>query len=490
MNSKSLESITGVGPPETQSPVPMRWQRRMAASIPWFLLAGFALLAWVLFGDRLLPATPVRTETVVTLRQTVGGEVAASTGEKIDPFEAAALFQASGWVEPDPLPVMATALVNGVVETVTVLEGETVKKGDLLATLIREDFDLDLASAEAEMNSLEAEARAHEAAIDAAAAKIKTLHKKVKAGEMKCLELEDRRDRMVRAGRGAISESEIEQAKLMLQTHGTVVEALLAEEVELVAERSRLEAMRATFKADLRKAFTEVARKKLALDRTKILSPIDGIVFHLHAVPGQKRMLDMDDPKSATIAELYQPERLQARIDVPLEEAARLSVGQAVRLRSSFLSDKVFFGTVTRIVGQADLQRNTLQAKVRIEQPDRRLRPEMLCRAEFLAATTNGEGKDSSKEKASTPTRAAARVAVFVPESALVDREGSKAAVWTVDSENRLERRSLTLDSEERDGHLRVREGLRPGDRVVMNPSPAFSEGERVQPENEEEENS
>ncbi|NRB73562.1 MAG: biotin/lipoyl-binding protein, partial [Verrucomicrobiales bacterium] len=61
------------------------------------------------------------------------------------------LFQASGWIEPDPLPIKATALVNGVVECVGVLEGEVVKQGQILAELISEDFELDLETAESDL---------------------------------------------------------------------------------------------------------------------------------------------------------------------------------------------------------------------------------------------------------------------------------------------------------------------------------------------------
>lgn len=65
-------------------------------------------------------------------------------------------------------------------------------------------------------------------------------------------------------------------------------------------------------------------------------------------------------------AVLFQPDSLQARIDVPLEEAAQLRIGQPVRLRSTLLPNQTFLGQVTRIDGQADLQRNTLQDKVRV----------------------------------------------------------------------------------------------------------------------------
>ena len=93
-------------------------------------------------------------------------------------------------------------------------------------------------------------------------------------------------------------------------------------------------------------------------------------------------MLASDNPKSAVIVEIYDPEELQARIDVPLRGsiAADWTAGYP---DPDLLPDTKFTGEVTRIAGEADLQRNTLQAKVRLDEPDSRLRPAMLVRAAF-----------------------------------------------------------------------------------------------------------
>lgn len=423
----------------------------------------------------------------MTLRQTSEGEISSDSPEAAglegtsesaaDPWAAPMLFQASGWVEPDPLPIKATALVNGVVDSVAVLEGETVKKGDLLATLIREDFELDLATAESMAGAAKSRLSAKDAGIRAMSAKEQTLLKQVKAGNLRCLELIDRRDRLKRAGGGAVAEGEIVQANLALQTHEAEVEALAASREELIREREQLVAEKEELAARVREAETEVARRRLALKRTEIRSPVDGIVLRLHAVPGQKRMLDMDDPDSSTIAILFQPGFLQARIDVPLEEASQIGVGQAVRLRSGFLPGEVIRGVVTRIVGEADLQRNTLQAKVKLENPDPRLRPDMLCRAEFLSEAELGVGGGNVSSNGNTPGD---RVRLFVPESALVDRSETEAVVWTPDAERkRLQLRSIQLGDPARDGYVPVLEGLRPGDQVVIDPPPELEEGDR-----------
>ncbi|MGE9270675.1 MAG: HlyD family efflux transporter periplasmic adaptor subunit, partial [Verrucomicrobiales bacterium] len=73
---------------------------------------------------------------------------------------------------------------------------------------------------------------------------------------------------------------------------------------------------------------------ELARARTEIRAPITGRILHRFAMPGQKRMLAMDDPDSSTIASLYDPEKLQVRVDVPLADAAQLTIGQHARIRS------------------------------------------------------------------------------------------------------------------------------------------------------------
>ena len=145
-------------------------------------------------------------------------------------------------------------------------------------------------------------------------------------------------------------------------------------------------------------------------------------------------------------------------------------------MRSNFLSDKIFEGTVTRIVGEADLQRNTLQVKVRFHDTDHRLRPDMLCRAEFLATAASGEAGSLRPGETNV-----SRVAVYVPLAALVDRDKETASVWTVDRDGKLaEKRSVRIGNEERDGHILVTEGMRPGDRAILNPPQDLLVGERI----------
>ncbi|MFP4157246.1 MAG: efflux RND transporter periplasmic adaptor subunit [Opitutales bacterium] len=448
----------------------------MAKFLPWVLLGAFVVLAWWLFGDRFESRRAVELYKVVSTRASgdrSGEPEAENTGDNLD-FESRALFQASGWIENDPLPIRVTTLYSGVVDEVHVLQGQNVEVGQVIATMVAEDAELDLATSRAALAAAEAEHREAESRVVGVEAASGRLDREIRAAKSRLAELTDEADRLERAGRDVFRESQITQAALRVATQEQTVEALNARMNELEASRSGAEFALDAAAAHLEQARVEVSRRQLALERTKVRSPVAGRIQELYAAPGMKRMLNMDGLETATIAKVYRPDALQARIDVPLEEAAQLSIGQPVRLRSSLLPNRSFRGQVTRIDGVADLQRNTLQAKVRLLDPEDQLRPEMLCRAEFLPAKAQ-----AGKAGGDSP-RGQSRVELYVPEEALVG-EGQARSVWALGASGEsVELRSVQLGSGSREGYRPVFEGLRPGDWVVLNPPADLKPGEPV----------
>ena len=175
----------------------------------------------------------------------------------------------------------------------------------------------------------------------------------------------------------------------------------------------------------------------------------------------------MDSPTSAVIAELYNPEKLQARIDIPLNEASALTVGQSVELISDLLPNKTFTGIVSRINGQADLQRNTLQAKVQINNPDPRLRPDMLMRAKFYS-TENPSNSNAESDNN--------RLSIYVPQAALIN----DTTVWIVTTENTAEKRTIQLGKQTKKNHQLVLHGLFSGESVILPPHDELKSGTKL----------
>ena len=452
-------------------------RRSLTWLLPTGLVLGFLLIFALLFGQRLLPATEVNTAPVISLRlsaeaikpPTVESESAPNKGKERKMGKGEMLFQASGWIEPDPYTTYVPVLINGVVNQVHVLEGQSVKQGDLLATLIDDEAKLNLQEAEVKIKSLSAKITAHCVGVDIALADINAANKKVEA--LKALQA-DSADNLIRLEKlptEAIPEQQVVQARLAKIRR----EALVAE-AEAIALRLRTRITqigheRESMESQLAELHVKRDQSQLALDRTKITSPMDGIVLKLHAAPGKKRMLNMDDPDSAVIVALYNPDQLQARIDVPLTEASGIQVGQTVELTSDILPDTVFQGEVTRINGEADIQRNTLQVKVKILQPDHRFRPEMLVRGKFYAGS-------STQKRNEGPSYHSARLALFIPEESIIDSN----SVWVVSTSSKAELRSVKLGEESRDGHRRVLSGVLSGEQVILPPHDGMEEGDSV----------
>ena len=470
----TLEQITSPRNSPESPGQPSGGRRIPAALLPLGLLVAFIALFGLMFGSRLLPATEVRAAPVLLIR--TGLQDGADPSETSLPRPAGRgtlLFQSSGWIEPDPYIIHVPALVSGVVKEVLVLEGQRVRENDIIATLIEDDTRLDVEEATRTVAALNASQVAHCSQRPVLNAKMHAVQQRVAAEKARLAELQDTSTRLSSLRAGSVSAQDVRKAQLQVEAQEALVEEANAQWAGVMAEINKVELERLAMNAKILRAETELARKKLALERTVIRSPTDGIVLHLHANPGKKRMLQGDDPKSATIVELYKPEKLQARIDVPLSEAASLKVGQAVALTTDLLPDTAFDGEVTRIMGEADLQRNTLQAKVRLLNPDGRLRPEMLVRAEFYPRTDSASGSGTPDAGTSK------RLTLFAPAEAIFDRNQNSARAWVVE-DNRAQLRTLTLGSREREQHLHVLEGLQPGDRVILPPFDEIKDGERV----------
>ena len=204
-----------------------------------------------------------------------------------------------------------------------------------------------------------------------------------------------------------------------------------------------------------------------------IRSPIDGYVQRRLKAPGDKVMRMMDEIHSTHLVHLYEPGKIQVRVDVPLADAAHVFVGQRCEVIVEILPDEVFAGEVLRVTHEADLQKNTLQVKVRVDEPSPLLRPEMLTRVKFLASGARGAPSGAARAPESS---------VLVPIDAL-HGNGDGAWVWTV-AERRGERGRARVASvrvlAEADGWARVSGPLQAGALLVVGGGDSIRENETV----------
>ena len=489
----------------TEVPLPQfKWKTRVL--LPGAILVATAVLVVAAAGDALWPATLVRAVPVMVKTDVEAGPIGT------------VVVQAPGWVEADPFATAVSALADGVVEEVLVLEGEYVEHHAVVARLVADDARIALNQA----NAVLAEQRAALAAARAALAEAQSnwdhpieLTRKLETAQARLAEkraelerwpaelareqahavyLKAEYERTVPLHEnGQANNIELTKARQAHEVQNAAVEAMrrrkpildaqiLALEAELQAaqddlrlrivdRRALASARAAANRAEAAVVSAEAQREEalLRLNRMEVRSPADGIVMNRLVEPGSKLMLNSDNPRSAQVARLYDPDRLQVRVDIPLVEAARVGLGQPAEVIVEVLPDRVFRGRVTRVVHEADVQKNTLQVKVAILDPSPEIKPEMLARARFLAMPD----PNSAKEEATARQ-------LFVPESAVHELAG-ETFVWLADQVDEIaHRRPITPGRAVVEGWRAVSDGLRPGDRVIVHGPANLADGQRI----------
>lgn len=453
--SKTVAELPSAAKKETGA---VRWKPVLLATA---LPIGLIALLWFVFREQLAQAVPVITAQVVLLEQEDGAPAAVSGKSEL-------MFQASGWVEPDPWHVSIAVKTDGYIEDVFIREGDVVTNGQIVATLDPADAKLALAVARANVQKHEAALNARRNGADAEIKQAEAAKFRVEAAVARLNRERDTSERFANSSPGVVSHSDRVAAEQAVVEYEAEEKAARAAVTALEARAIAAAAEIKVAEADLASAREELAIAQLALDRTVARSPMDGIILRRFVKPGDKRVVMSDDPHSAHVAEVYNPDKLQVRVDVPLSEAAKMEVGQPTKITTAMLSGRTFEGRVISITGQADLQRNTLQAKVAIREPDPRLRPDVLCRVEFMTPPNSGRPESARGHS------------LWIPDAALTG-DTSEQEVWVVDPVTETaERRSVQLTVSVRDGYREVADGLRANETVVIEAKKTLKEGVRV----------
>jgi len=499
--------MSSVNVSSTTSPARRGWLvRKLPAVVPLAVLLGTAGVIGYSAWPVLVPAREVRVVQAVFDRSiTPVADDRPEQNQNQNPTRARTV-QAAGWLEPEPYYTACAALADGVVERVTVLEGEYVEKGDVVARLVADDAELNLRHAAARLSDARAQleraeadhtaakrnwsepialrqaVEAGRAALAEAKAQLNRLPALIASAEATLVQLQEEYDRVERLRKsGSSTETEVVVARQLAEAQKADLRAIRAlvpvreaqadrlaadlraaeRDLELrIADRQRLDtagAAVAAARAAVQRAESQRDEAQLALDRMTIRAPISGYVMRRLKGPGDKAVRNMDSEHSAHVVHLYDPEKLQVRVDVPLADASHVSVGQPCEVVVEVLPDRVFRGEVIRSVHRADLQKNTLQFKVRVLDPAPILRPEMLTRVKFLPTQTGSDTGDVPQE--------ANRSRVLVPE-AVLDRRGGVTRVWLITDRRtgRGKLRPVTVEPiETRDGWVVVAGPIQPG---------------------------
>ncbi|MBX3384630.1 MAG: efflux RND transporter periplasmic adaptor subunit [Phycisphaeraceae bacterium] len=450
------------------------------------LLATGGLLAYAA-RDALQPrlevfvAAAIPKEIFANAPPTDGAEAASDTAEKpADAVLGPVAVQAPGWIEPAPYAVSVPALAEGVVKELLVLDGERVEVGQVIARLIDDDARLALRAADATVAERDADVARTRAALA-------TAESQVEVERTAAAELRDevtRKRELVPAG--GLSEGTFRRMEIRLGG----LDAKVA-----TAEKMVSEARAVLAQAESARAAANVLRDEAALrlERMEVRSPVAGIVLAHLVEPGSRISMsgqsgDAGPARSmmGAVIRLYDPAKLQVRVDVPLADAAKVSVGTRATVSTEALADQTFSGVVSRVVHEANIQRNTVQFKVALDAPSPVLKPEMLTRVRLHAPASASQRRSNGSIGGPFPgDSGGGDLTLLVPTAAVAAAGDGRGQVWVVDTSGGspvARRRDIVTAPSADEGFTAVISGLRLTDRIILDPPapPAIRDGMRL----------
>lgn len=223
---------------------------------------------------------------------------------------------------------------------------------------------------------------------------------------------------------------------------------------------------------DINAQRASVAQNKAAVDYAQtmldaclIRSPIDGTVLERDVEIGE--MVSNENFGGTTgvkssVATLANLKDLLVELDINENDFPKIIPHQQCNVTADAYPNRIYKGYVYEISPEADRQKATIQVKVKIDQPDDYLRPEMNAHVSFLAPAASGQAQTDS---------------LMVPSSAVVERNGQPGVFVVNGSKVRL---AAIQTGRQLNNQTEVISGVGPNDVVVIAGQDNLKTGQRV----------
>ncbi|HEY4765470.1 MAG TPA: efflux RND transporter periplasmic adaptor subunit [Candidatus Sulfotelmatobacter sp.] len=209
---------------------------------------------------------------------------------------------------------------------------------------------------------------------------------------------------------------------------------------------------------------------KSQLDATVIRAPVTGTILDRTAEKGELITAQFASAAAGgpqgSVVSLADLNDLQVELDIAQADFARLGPTQRAKVTTDAYPDKEYDGVVAQISPEANRQKATVQVKVQVlnpsKYPDVQLRPEMNATVKFLANDA--------------PTNAKGPAGVYVPATAIHDRDGKKIVLIAYNS--KAVAREIHVVGQRSDGALV--DGLVGGESVITTAPATLKDGDKI----------
>lgn len=303
------------------------------------------------------------------------------------PSQQFSQLAASGYVVAQRRAAVSSKATGRLVE-LRVREGSVVQAGELIARLDASDVQAALAAAQATVVQFQAARQQAEANLGQARA-------------TQALAEEDLRRSEGLVAQGFLSAQALDAARTRVRT--------------TQAATTAAQGALTTADAAIAQARAQAQVQQVNRDNTEIRAPFDGVVLVKNANVG-----DLITPfsnasgTSGAVVTLADMATLEVEADVAEASVVRVKPDQPVEITLDALPDRRLKGSVARIVPTVDRAKATVMIKLRFEEQDPRILPEMSAKVSFLSQALS---------------EAERRPVLAVPAKALQTTEG-RSQVW------------------------------------------------------------
>ena len=295
----------------------------------------------------------------------------------VEKGEVNSFLKVTGVVEANET-VRVTSEIMGQAKEVKVKDGEEVNKGDILIVLGDEQIKIQVAQAQATLDS-----------IQASSDKIKSVARpqEIKQAESALLQAKMNRDsveenylRMEKLfSEKAISEQQYEQAKNQYEIADVQYQSA-QESYELVIEGAAEEDIKSV-EAQVRQTKAALDMAKYQLKNTQITAPISGKVTSITVSSGE-----MVSP-SVPLLSIIDVSRIFVKVGISEKDISKIKEGQTVHLEIDAFPEEKFQGEVVSKGVAVDQMSKTLEVKIEILQPEVDIPVGVFARGDILVKT-------------------------------------------------------------------------------------------------------
>ena len=432
-----------------------RGRRRGNGGSNWatrWIVAGVSLFVLLGIGNFVFQKLNAATEVEIVRARVTAPESAAAQGD--------VALSATGYVIAAHKIELASK-VAGRVLWIGVEKGDKVKQGQVLVRLEDDEYKAQVQQAKGGLDQLQArlaEALAGSRPEEIARANADVEQAKADLGNAKITL--DRARQLVDAKVSPTRDLDDAQARYDSAVARLNSLQRTADLARLGTRREQVDAIR----GQITQAQGQLDYFQTQLSNTVITAPLAGTILERNVERGEFVTNGFVGDKGAKgyVVSMADLNDLKAELDINQNDFAKLSMGQKAFIATDAFPDVKYDGAIDEISPEANRQKATVQVKVKVLNPDARLRPDMNASVRFLAPPSPKSSQPASRNPV-----------VYIPQSAI--REG---AVFLV-VEGKALRRTIRQGSAG-SGGVRIESGLIGGEDLVNNPPAELKDGARV----------